>query len=171
MLMAEHVVPLGWSVEILATDISREMLQRTREGKYSQLEVSRGLPAPLMVKHFRREGTHWQVSDQLRSMVKVQHINLAAPFPLLPVFDVVFMRNVLIYFDAATKRSILARTRQVMNPQGFMFLGGAETTLGIDEQWDRVPAGRCTIHQPQAGGKNDVSMFRQALHAPVFGSR
>lgn len=152
MLMAEHVVPLGWSVDILATDISGEMLERTRQGRYSQLEINRGLPAPMMVKHFTRSGTHWQVSDQLRAMVRTQKFNLAAPFPPLPVFDVVFMRNVLIYFDTPTKRSILQRTRRVLGPEGYLVLGGAESTLGVDDQWERITAGRATLNRPRPGG-------------------
>jgi chemotaxis protein methyltransferase CheR len=148
MLMAEHVVPHGWQVEILATDIAPRMLERTREGRYSQLEVGRGLPAPMLVKHFRRVGTQWQVSDELRSMVRVQQLNLAAPFPPMPVFDIVFLRNVLIYFDATAKRSVLGRVRPLMSPDGYLFLGGAETTLGVDESWSRTTVGRFTLNRP-----------------------
>lgn len=167
MLMAEHVVPRGWSVDILATDISSEMLERTKQGSYSQLEINRGLPAPMMVKHFTKVGTHWQVSDQLRSMVRVQKFNLAAPFPPLPSFDVVFMRNVLIYFDTPTKRSILQRTQRVLNPQGYLVLGGAETTLGIDDQWERVAAGRTTLNRPLAGGINGTPRQSPAPLVPA----
>lgn len=149
MLMAEHVLPLGWQVDIVATDIAPSMLERTRQGRYSQLEVGRGLPAPLMVKHFQRVGPHWQVSDQLRSMVRVQHLNLAAPFPALPVFDIVFLRNVLIYFDTPTKKAVLDRVRRVLSPDGYLFLGGAETTLGVDESWHRTPVGRLTLNRPR----------------------
>lgn len=149
MLLAEHAVPRGWQVEIVATDIAPSMVARTREGLYSQLEIGRGLPAPLMVKHFHRVGTQWQVSDQLRSMVRAQVMNLAAPFPPMPVFDLVFLRNVLIYFDQPTKRSVLSRTRQVMSPDGYLFLGGAETTLGVDDSWHRQPVGRLTLNRPR----------------------
>jgi chemotaxis protein methyltransferase CheR len=152
MLMAEHVLPLGWTVDIVATDLSTEMLERTRAGRYSQLEVGRGLPAPMLVKHFARVGTQWEVSDRLRSMVRVQKLNLAMPFPPLPVFDVVFLRNVLIYFDAPTKRAILERVRRVVAPHGYLFLGGAETTLGVDEGWDRTSVGRCTLNRPHPAG-------------------
>jgi chemotaxis protein methyltransferase CheR len=150
MLMAEHVVPHGFTVDILATDIAQSMLDRTRAGRYSQLEVGRGLPAPMLVKHFARSGTQWEVSDRLRSMVRVQKVNLAAPLPPMPVFDVVFLRNVLIYFDTPTKRTILERTRRVMSPQGYLFLGGAETTMGVDDGWDRVPVGRTTLNRPRS---------------------
>lgn len=149
MLMAEHVIPRGWQVEIVATDIAPSMVQRTLEGRYSQLEVGRGLPAPLMVKHFQRAGTQWQVSDQLRSMVRAHTLNLAAPFPMMPVFDLVFLRNVLIYFDQPMKQAVLSRVRRVMSPDGYLFLGGAETTLGIDETWHRTPVGRLTLNRPR----------------------
>jgi chemotaxis protein methyltransferase CheR len=102
----------------------------------------------MMVKHFQRVGTQWQVSDQLRSMVRAQTLNLAAPFPPLPVFDLVFLRNVLIYFDGPTKQAVLQRVRQVTSRQGYLFLGGAETTLGIDDRWARTPVGRFTLNQP-----------------------
>jgi chemotaxis protein methyltransferase CheR len=147
MVMAEHA--RGRKVDILASDLSSEMLERTRTGSYSQLEVGRGLPAPLMVRHFRRAGTQWQISQELRAMVRTQRINLAAPLPPLPVFDVVFLRNVLIYFDAPTKKAILQRVRHVLSPNGFLFLGGAETTLGIDESWARTTVGRFTLYRPQ----------------------
>ena len=153
MVMAELAVPRGVGVDILATDISQEMLDRTASGTYSQLEVGRGLPAPMMVKHFKRAGTQWQVADTLRSMVRVQKLNLAAPFPPMPVFDIVFLRNVLIYFDAATKRSILQRVRRVLSPDGFLFLGGAETTLGIDDEWTRETVGRFTLHRPPTASR------------------
>jgi chemotaxis protein methyltransferase CheR len=102
----------------------------------------------MLVKHFRRVGTQWQVSDELRSMVRVQQLNLAAPFPPLPVFDIVFLRNVLIYFDATAKRSVLGRVRPLMSPDGYLFLGGAETTLGVDESWSRTSVGRFTLNRP-----------------------
>lgn len=148
MLMAEHVRPLGWTVNILATDIAANMLERTQRGQYSQLEIGRGLPAPLMVRHFERAGAQWQVKADLRSMVRVQKVNLAAPFPPLPTFDIVFLRNVLIYFDAPTKRQVLQRIRQTMSPHGFLVLGAAETTLGIDTTWHRTPVGRMTLNRP-----------------------
>ena len=153
MILAEEVLPRGRAADILGTDISQAMLDRTREGCYGQLEIGRGLPAPMLVRHFQRHGTQWRVNDRLRAMVRVQHLNLADHWPMLPVFDVVFLRNVLIYFDTETKRAVLRRVRQVLSPQGFLFLGGAETTLGLDEDgWTRTTVHGFTLYRPIPGG-------------------
>ena len=137
----------GWKASLLATDISAEMLERTRSGLYSQLEVNRGLPVAMLVRHFDKVGTQWQVKPDLRAMVQTRLLNLAAPFPALGTFDVVFLRNVLIYFDAATKRAVLQKVRQVLRPDGYLFLGGAETTLGIDDAFERVVLDRATAYR------------------------
>ena len=137
----------GWSASLLATDLSTEMLERTRAGLYSQLEVNRGLPVAMLVRHFDKAGTQWQVKPELRAMVTTRPLNLAVPFPPIGTFDVVFLRNVLIYFDAATKRAVLQRVRQVLRPDGYLFLGGAETTLGIDDAFDRVVLDRATAYR------------------------
>lgn len=163
MLMAERVLPLGWQVEIIATDISKAMLDRTAAGLYTQLEVNRGLPAPLLVKHFCKTGTAWQIGDDLRSMVKVRHLNLSQPFPALPMFDIVFLRNVLIYFDADTKRQILGQVRRVTAPGGFLFMGAAETTLGIDDSWERTALGRFTLNRRPGGAAPAVSPLAGSL--------
>lgn len=138
----------SWNVKITATDISEEMLQRTRAGRYSQLEVNRGLPAPNLVKYFTKQGTDWKVNDALRNMVEPQFLNLIEPWPAWAPFDVVFLRNVLIYFDVPTKRSILANIRNVLRPDGYLFLGGAETTINIDDSWQRVTVGRGVCYRP-----------------------
>jgi chemotaxis protein methyltransferase CheR len=138
---------VGWQVRLLATDISQRMLDRTRAGLYSQLEVNRGLPAQRLVRHFTRSGTHWQVNDDLRRMVDCRLLNLDAPWPALPTMDVIFLRNVLIYFDIPTKQRILARVRSVLRPDGYLFLGGAETTLNLDAAFDRVQIGRAPAYR------------------------
>jgi len=138
----------GWAASILATDISTEMLQRTREGRYTQLEVNRGLPAAMLVKHFLRDGTHWQLKPELRAMVETRLVNLAAPLPPMPQADVVLLRNVLIYFDVPTKRAVLERVRQVLRPDGYLFLGSSETTLNIHDGFERVSSGRVTCYRP-----------------------
>jgi chemotaxis protein methyltransferase CheR len=147
-MVLREILPIGWEARITATDISEEMLQRTRAGRYSQLEVNRGLPAPMLVRHFTKAGTEWTVKDELRSMIETQFVNLIEPWPPWQPFDVVFLRNVLIYFDVPTKRAILQKIRQHLRPDGWLFLGGAETTLGIDDSWQRVTAGKTVCYRP-----------------------
>lgn len=134
-------------VQITATDLSEEVLSRARAGRYSQLEINRGLPASQLVRHFTRVGTEWEVSQRLRSMVTFSKHNLLNAPPLGGPFDVVFLRNVLIYFDLATKREVLRRARAVIRPGGYLLLGGAETTLGIDDTWERVAVGRSSVYR------------------------
>ena len=158
MVAAELVTPRGWTVEILSTDISPTMLSRVDEGRYTALEVGRGLPAPLLGRHLKQIGSNeFQVNDNLRSMVQTRYLNLAQPFPPLPAFDIVFLRNVLIYFDAETKTRILQQVRRVTAPGGWLFLGAAETTLGIDEAWQREQAGRASLHRKP--GLTDVRVL------------
>jgi len=140
MLLREHFSFLAtWRVDFIASDISQEMLARTRQGRYSQLEVNRGLPAAYLVKYFRKEAGEWQVRDDLRQMLSLREINLAEPWPYLPPLDIVFMRNVLIYFSVESKKEILGRVRKLLKPDGYLFLGGAETTLNLDDSFATVP--------------------------------
>lgn len=140
-----------WRVRLLATDLSQQMLTRTREGCYSQLEVNRGLPAAALVRHFRRDGLTWRINDELRQMIDTRALNLAEEWPALPAMDVVFLRNVLIYFDVEVKRQILARVRRVLRPDGYLFLGGAETTLNLDDSFERLQIGRATAYRLRNG--------------------
>jgi chemotaxis protein methyltransferase CheR len=151
MLLAEHFPQLhDWDVSILATDLSREMVQRTSEGVYGQLEMNRGLPAALLIRHFQRSGTHWQVRPELRHRVQAREMNLVTAWPPLPRFDVIMLRNVLIYFDLETKRSILRRVRQALRSDGALFLGSAETTVMVDDAWVRVACGASVVYRPAA---------------------
>lgn len=140
MMLREHFWETlrDWSVVFIASDLSTEMLDRARAGSYSQLEVNRGLPAPLLVKYFDKDGSNWQVRDEIREMVDFRQINLVKDWPTMPPLDLVLMRNVLIYFDVPTKKKVLARVRERMRPDGYLFLGGAETTLNLDEAFERV---------------------------------
>ena len=151
MLLEDSLPNAASRVSITATDISREMVERTRAGRFSQLEVNRGLPAPMLVRHFVRAGNEWEVAPQLRRMVTVSECNLAAPLPRMGPFDVVYLRNVLIYFDLPTKQAILRRVRDLMRPDGWLFLGAAETTLGVDDSWERVVVGRSSAYRPLKG--------------------
>jgi chemotaxis protein methyltransferase CheR len=144
-------LPAGWGYEILATDISTEMLARARKGEYSQVEVNRGLPAQLLLEHFERTGAFWRIAPTLQRAVTFQQLNLAGPLPAMAPFDIVFLRNVLIYFDIETKRSVLRSVAKLLRPDGWLFLGGAETTIGVDDNYVRVTAGRTSAYRLRAG--------------------
>jgi chemotaxis protein methyltransferase CheR len=151
VLLREHFPALSHGgLQLVATDLSTAMLERCREGRYSQLEVNRGLPARLLVKYFSKQGMHWQVNDELRRAVEFRQMNLDEPWPALPPMDLVMLRNVLIYFDMDTKRSILARMRRLLRPGGFLILGGAETLLNVDDSFERITFGRATCYQVRA---------------------
>lgn len=134
-------------LDILATDLSNEVLERAKTGRYSQLEVNRGLPAAHLVKHFQRVGTEWEIDPALKRTVRFLKHNLLDRPPVGGPYDVVFLRNVLIYFDVPTKQAVLKKIRTVLRPGGYLILGAAETTVGIDETWRRVQVGRSSIYQ------------------------
>lgn len=139
MLLRENFPDLrNWKLTFIATDLSNAILAKARSGRYSQLEVNRGLPAPLMVKYFTKDGLEWQIKDELRQMIEFRELNLIEKWPSMPTVDLVMMRNVLIYFDVNTKRQILRNVRNLMSPHAYLMLGGAETTMGIDENFERV---------------------------------
>jgi len=143
MLLKEREAALaGWRVEILATDISREVLRRAEEGLYSQFEVQRGLPIRQLMQYFAQEGERWRVKPALRSMVNFRYFNLLDDPGVLGRFDVVFLRNVLIYFDPPTKTRVLEAVARQMAPDGLLFLGGAETVLGVTQRFRVVPEQR-----------------------------
>lgn len=147
MLVHEHFPELrGWDLRITGTDISERMLEKARRGRYSELEINRGLPARYMVKYFERSGIHWTVAPALRSMVEFRPMNLAEAWPPLGQFDLVLLRNVLIYFDHATRRDILERCHRVMGPGGLLLLGGAENLVGIDQPFRPMRLGRTTAY-------------------------
>ena len=152
-MVLQDSLPPGWSFDIVGTDISTEMLNRAEAGQYSQLEVNRGLPATLLVRHFERTGANWKVSPALRKSVAFKRLNLAAPFPAMGPFDIVFIRNVLIYFDVETKRSVLQRVANTLRPDGWLFLGSAETTIGIDDRFERVVAGKTSAYRLRSAPK------------------
>jgi chemotaxis protein methyltransferase CheR len=150
MMLREHFPQLaGWRVSILATELSQTMLERTKEGRYSQLEMNRGLPASYLVKWFDRVGTDWQVKAELRSMIETRSLNLAEPWGLIGSHDLVLLRNVLIYFDRSTKSQILDRVRGVLRPGGSLLLGASETTFNIDDRWTSRTLGKAIVYQPQ----------------------
>jgi len=150
MAIREHFPELlTWQLTILGTDISAVVLDRARRGRYGQLEVNRGLPAHLLVRHFTRAGMEWEIEEPIRRMVRFQRQNLVDVWPVMPPFDLVFMRNVMIYFDVETKREVLGRMHGQLGPHGFLLLGAAETTFNISDRYDRHLVGRTAWYRPQ----------------------
>jgi chemotaxis protein methyltransferase CheR len=125
----------GWRIDIVATDLSLEVLEKATAGVYSQFEVQRGLPVQMLVKYFTQNGDTWQISPEIRAMVQYRPLNLLRDFGPLGNFDVVFCRNVLIYFDQPTKVDILHRIAKLMPPDGYLVLGAAETVVGLTERF------------------------------------
>jgi chemotaxis protein methyltransferase CheR len=139
MILREQAAMLnGWRYEIVATDLSREILAKAKAGVYSQFEVQRGLPISLLVKYFRQDGDKWQIDPGLRGMIQFREFNLLEDPRALGAFDVVFCRNVLIYFDQPTKARVLERVRHVLADDGFLYLGGAETVLGVTDRFQPI---------------------------------
>lgn len=128
----------GWDVEILGTDLSTEVLEKARAGSYSQFEVQRGLPIALLLKYFAKVGERWELSPQIRDMVRYCPLNLLDDFSHLGLFDVVFCRNVLIYFDNETKAAVLNRIARSTTPDGYLVLGAAETVVGLTDAFRPV---------------------------------
>jgi chemotaxis protein methyltransferase CheR len=129
----------GRRVEIVGTDIAREPLERARAGLYSQFEIQRGLPMQMLVKHFTKEDGQWRIKQALRDAVSFREWNLLSDLKGLGAFDIIFCRNVLIYFDPPTKRRVLDALAKQMPADGVLFLGGAETVLGLTEAFKPVP--------------------------------
>jgi chemotaxis protein methyltransferase CheR len=148
MLIRHHFPQLAnWTIDLSGGDLSHEMLARAREGLYSQLEINRGLPAPLLVKYFQKEGSAWRLKQEIRDMVRYHELNLNGNWPVTRGLDFLFLRNVLIYFDLETKKKILERARSVLSPEGILFLGGAETTLNVDDNWERFQQGKTVFYK------------------------
>ena len=143
MILAESRVLVGdRKIEIVGTDIAREPLNRAKEGQYTQFEVQRGLPVQLLMKYFKKEEPNWRIAAQIRQMAQFREFNLLGDLRPLGRFDVVFCRNVLIYFDQPTKTKVLEGMAALMPPDGLLYLGGAETVLGITGRFAPLPGER-----------------------------
>lgn len=148
MLLLKHKRMLGLrSVEILATDISSAAVKRAKDGIFTQFEVQRGLPVQMLMAHFTQDGTHWQISDEVRNMVKFTELNLMRPFAHVGLMDVIYCRNVLIYFNSDTKRKVLDGVAKLLRPDGFLVMGAAETMMGHSEKFERADTKR-GLYQP-----------------------
>lgn len=154
-----------WRVEILGTDLSNEVLEKARAGLYSQFEVQRGLPIQTLMKYFKQVGSLWQIESALKAMVKYKAFNLLESFTSLGRFDIVFCRNVLIYFDIDTKRDILERVAQQMEPDGYLVLGAAETIVGITDKFKPVKdrRGLYELASCERSAANDDSGARRVM--------
>lgn len=142
---------LSWDLYFLATDLSADVLARAQEGVFNQFEVNRGLPASMLVKYFAQKGTSWQVRDEIRKRIEFRELNLVRPWPSMPRFDLIFIRNVLIYFDTDTKTEILRKLESQLNPQtGYIAFGAAENILNVTNQFVRVTFDRSTFYQSNA---------------------
>lgn len=154
MLVRESFPELStWDFRIYASDVSQGMLDRCKTGTYSQNEVNRGLPAKMLVRFFRQQGHLWRINDDIRSMVTFFQHNLARDAAALPPVDILMMRNVLIYFDVDTKRRVLRRMRRQLRRGGHLTLGTAETTLNLDEGFQRRRLGQAVVYcngEPEA---------------------
>jgi chemotaxis protein methyltransferase CheR len=153
----------GWRTEIIATDLSQEVLEKSKAGIYSQFEVQRGLPIQMLVKYFKQTGEFWQINADIRAMVQHRQLNLLHDFSQLGTFDVIFCRNVLIYFDQDTKINIFNRLHRATEPDGFLALGAAETVVGLTEAFKPYPERR-GLYRP-----NDFRAAKApAVAAPRF---
>jgi len=137
----------GWDIQIVGTDLSQQMVERARQAQYSQLEVNRGMPTGLLIKYFVRDGLHWRVKDEIRRMVRFQQYDLRQRLSSFGPFDIVFCRNVLIYFDVPTKQKILREIRQTIFGGGYLVLGSTETTLNVDDSFKRKPSVKASFYQ------------------------
>ncbi len=137
----------GWRIKVIGTDLNSQILDRARAGKYLQIEVNRGLPAKYLVKHFQRQGLDWQIKDEVRKMVEFKTFDLRQPMHGMGPFDMIFCRNVLIYFDIETKKKILSDMRRTLTPKGLLLLGSAETTLNLDTVFTRKTIGNAGFYE------------------------
>jgi len=150
MLLLENFPQLaGWTVSILATDLSPTVLKLAREGRYSQFEVNRGLPASYLIKYFIKQDEKWCLKDDVKRMVEFRPMNLIQSWPVMPPLDLVFIRNVMIYFDVETKKTILKKIRNCLLPHGYLFLGTAETTTNLDPVYQPVTFGKAVVYRVQ----------------------
>jgi chemotaxis protein methyltransferase CheR len=151
MLLRESFPALAsWKVRLIASDLSTAILKKAQAGVFSQTEVNRGLPMPMLLKYFTKQGLQWQIREDLRNAIEFREMNLIEAWPTnLPVMDIVFLRNVLIYFSTDTKTEILRKVQRILRPDGCLFLGGAETTMNLDTKFVRVSIGKTAYYRQE----------------------
>jgi chemotaxis protein methyltransferase CheR len=172
MCVKEFAALAGWRVEIVATDLSLAVLEKSKAGIFSQFEVQRGLPIQLLVKYFTQTGELWQLNADIRAMVQHRQLNLLQDFSHLGTFDVVFCRNVLIYFDQDTKAGIFERMARMLEPDGVLALGAAESVVGISDAFKPYPERRgLYCPNPARSARGGVTMMPHALKAVASAAR
>ncbi|MGC3961403.1 MAG: protein-glutamate O-methyltransferase CheR [Verrucomicrobiota bacterium] len=152
MMLREHFPQLAnWTVSIIATDLSSAILKSAQEGCYTQFEVNRGLPATYLLKYFSKQGEKWHIKEEVKRFITFRQMNLVQPWPVMHPFDIVMIRNVMIYFDVETKKNILQKIRNCLLPNGYLFLGTAETTTNLDPAFQPVTIEKAVVYQTQTG--------------------
>jgi len=170
MLIDNEPSTSGWTFDLLGTDLSREVLERAKEGMYTQFEVQRGLPIQLLMKYFTQIGESWQLDAKIRNKAQFKENNLLEPLTSLGRFDIIFCRNVLIYFDQPTKKMVLERMADMMPEDGCLLLGAAETVVGITDAFKPVPGARgLYARNPELIGKVDAPAAPAAAAAAAGG--
>jgi chemotaxis protein methyltransferase CheR len=164
MCIKEFAPLAGWRVEIVATDLSHGVLEKSKAGIFSQFEVQRGLPIQMLVKYFTQTGDLWQINADIRAMVRHRQLNLLQDFSHLGSFDVIFCRNVLIYFDQETKTAIFDRLARVLEPDGVLALGAAESVVGISDAFKPDPERR-GLYRPNAARTGRAGVAAMTLSA------
>ena len=139
----------GFTVEIVATDLADENLDRARSGKYCQAEVNRGLPAPMLIRHFTKKGETWEINESIRRMVTFRKLNLFGSWSAIDRADLILLRNVLIYFEQDAKKEIIARMRRHVAEDGAFLMGASETVLGLSEEFNIVHSGKASLYRPK----------------------
>jgi len=151
MIITEHFPELAsWDVKIIGTDISRHVVDYAQKGRYRRLEVNRGLPARMLLKYMTRHGEEWEVSPQIRSMCEFHYANLCAPLPLLPTFDLVFLRNVLLYFSQQDRRRLFKEIHRKLSPAGYLVLGNAEQAEDSTDLFEVEFGAECYFYNPSS---------------------
>jgi chemotaxis protein methyltransferase CheR len=164
MCIKEFAPLARWRVEIVATDLSHGVLEKSKAGIFSQFEVQRGLPIQMLVKYFTQTGDLWQINADIRAMVQHRQLNLLQDFSHLGSFDVIFCRNVLIYFDQETKTAIFDRLAGVLEPDGVLALGAAESVVGISDAFKPDPERR-GLYRPNAARTGRAGVAAMTLSA------
>ena len=138
---------VNWKLRFVATDISNKILEKAKEGKFSQLEINRGLPAQLLSQYFVKNDLDWQVKPEVRKRIEFRQLNLIESWPPLGKMDIIFLRNVLIYLDGPTKQKVISKAKELMHPDGFMFLGAAEMPMKLANTFEQIPLVRSECYQ------------------------